>query len=283
VAHHDPVPITVLEADFPPALNRIVSRAIAKDPAQRYQTGAEMAADIQKLRTARKLDETAGSLAVVSQDSAVAAPSVLQMSALRRPGASAMARVAVNSKPRALKSQSAPRSPSWLGSGKIALAAAVLVMVTSAFGLYLHGRKHSAQTVSASAPLLAALAVKPEARVAEEALSPARSQPARLQIEIEHHFVVARASVWLDNNLVYQRELQGTTKKHALVLQSTLGFDAGTVKLPAGRHNLKVRVQSGIDSYDLTKTVSGTLVSGRQSTLRVTCARQPNLLQVAWR
>ncbi|HTF43861.1 MAG TPA: serine/threonine-protein kinase, partial [Terriglobales bacterium] len=30
VAHHDPVPVTVLEADFPAALNRIVSRAIAK-------------------------------------------------------------------------------------------------------------------------------------------------------------------------------------------------------------------------------------------------------------
>jgi eukaryotic-like serine/threonine-protein kinase len=284
VAHHDPVPVTVFETDFPPALNRIVSRAIAKDPAQRYQTGAEMAADIQKLRTTRKLlDETAGSLAVVSQDSAVAAPSVLQMSGLRRPGASAMARVAVNSKPRVLMSQSAPRSPSWLGTGKIALAAAVLVTVTSAFGLYLHGRKHSAQTVSASVPLLAAPAAKPETRAAEDALSPVRPQPARLQIEIEHHFVVARASVWLDNNLVYQRELQGTTKKHALVLQSTLGFDAGTVKLPAGRHNVKVRVQSGIDSYDLTKTVSGTLVSGHQSTLRVTCARQPNLLQVAWR
>ena len=288
VAHHDPVPVTVLEADFPAALNRIVSRAIAKDPAQRYQTGAEMAADIQKLRTTRKLlDETAGSLAVVSQDSAVAAPSVLQMPGLRRPGTSAMARVAVNSKPRAVERQSAPRRPawlgSWLGSGKIAMAAAVLVMVTSAFGLYLHGRKHSAQTVSASAPLPPATAAKPEARTAEDALSPARPQPARLQIEIEHHFVVARASVWLDNNLVYQRELQGTTKKHALVLQSTLGFDAGTVKLPAGRHNVKVRVQSGIDSYDLSKTVSGTLVSGRQSTLRVTCARQPNLLQVAWR
>jgi serine/threonine protein kinase len=283
VANHDPVPVTVLEADFPPALNRIVSRAIAKDPAQRYQTGAEMAADIQKLRTTRKLlDETAGSLAVVSQDSAVAAPSQLQIAGLPRPGKSGMARVAVNAKPGAVASPGAPRSSSWPGSLTLALGAAVLVMVTAALGVYLHGRNRSGQTVSASAPLLAAPATKP-GRTAADALSPAPAQPARLQIEIEHHFVVARASVWLDNNLVYQRELQGTTKKHALVLQSTLGFDAGAVKLPAGRHTVRVRVQSGIDSYDLSKTVSGTLVSGRQSTLRVTCARQPNLLQVALR
>jgi hypothetical protein len=95
--------------------------------------------------------------------------------------------------------------------------------------------------------------------------------------------LIAQATVWLDDNLVYQRELQGTTKKHALVLKRTLGFDAGTVKLPAGPHKVKVRVQSGADSYDLSKTVSGTLVSGRQSVLRVTCDRQPNLLQVALR
>jgi eukaryotic-like serine/threonine-protein kinase len=284
VAHHDPVPVTVLEADFPPALNRIVSRAIAKDPARRYQTGAEMAADIQKLRTTRKLlDETAGSLAFVSQDSAVAAPSQLQIAGLPRPGKSGMARVAVKAKPGAVASPGASRSSSWPGSHSLALAAAVLVMVTAALGLYRHSRNNSGPNVSASAPLVAPPASKP-ARAAALALSPApAAQPARLQIEIEHHFVVARASVWLDNNLVYQRELQGTTKKHALVLQSTLGFDAGVVKLPAGRHTVKVRVQSGIDSYDLSKTVSGTLVSGRQSTLRVTCARQPNLLQVALR
>src|SRR6202022_5162388 len=35
---------------FPPEIDRIASRAIAKDPDQRYQTGMEMASDIRQLR-----------------------------------------------------------------------------------------------------------------------------------------------------------------------------------------------------------------------------------------
>ena len=274
VAHHDPIPVTILEADFPPALNRIVSRAIAKDPAQRYQTGAEMAADLQKLRASRKLlNETAGSLAAVNQDSAVAAPST----AVR------LSSLGVKSDLRGIAGRNTPDTSSAVRPTKIALAAAALVIVATAYGLHLRNRQTSGQTVTASVPAITAPSLSSEASGAKVASTLVRPQPARLEIEIEHHFVVARASVWLDNNLVYQKELQGTTKKHALVLERTRGFDAGTVKLPAGPHTVKVRVQSGIDSYDLSKTVSGTLISGRQSTLRVTCDRQPNLLQVALR
>jgi serine/threonine protein kinase len=282
VAHHDPIAVTILEADFPPALNRIVSRAIAKNPAQRYQTGAEMAADLQKLRTSRKLlDETAGSLAAVNQESAAAAPSTaIRLSAFSRPGKNG---VAVKSTVRGIVGRSTPGASSSTRPTKIALAIAALVIAATALGLHLRNRQSSERTASANASVVAGPSPKSEAGSAVDALTPARSQPARLEIEIEHHFVVARASVWLDNNLVYQKELQGTTKKHALILERTLGFDAGTVKLPAGPHTVKVRVQSGIDSYDLSKTISGTLISGRQNTLRVTCGRQPNLLQVALR
>jgi hypothetical protein len=111
-----------------------------------------------------------------------------------------------------------------------------------------------------------------------------KSEPielASLEIEIRHHFVIARASVWLDDNLVFEREIEGVTKKHALIFQRTMGLEVGTIKLPAGPHTVKIRVQSGSDSYDMTKTVTGTLVSGRQSTLLVTCDR--HLLEASFR
>jgi hypothetical protein len=172
-----------------------------------------------------------------------------------------------------------------------ALAALSLVAVLGGLGLRFGGGRMKAEPAEAGnntqtstpAPKSEASGALSPSSPAQLDSSPAPLRPARLQIEIQHHFVIARASVWLDDNLVYQKELQGTTKKHALVLERTLGFDASTVKLPAGPHTVKVRVQSGIDSYDLSKTVSGTLVSGRRSTLQVTCDRQPNLLQVALR
>ncbi|MGA9040437.1 MAG: serine/threonine-protein kinase [Terriglobales bacterium] len=276
VAHHNPVPVTVLEAGMPPALNRIVSRAIAKDPAERYQTGAEMAADIHQLRLTRKLlNETAGALAVVSDESPVATTSsAFPISPFGQPAKTASDRVPV-------KSNVLPITKSLGRPITAALAVAALVIIATAIGFYLHGRRNRTPAETTSLPAVSTPMAKSEVSSAPVALKPARPQPARLQIEIEHHFVIARASVWMDNNLVYQKELQGTTQKHALILQRTLGFDAGMVKLPAGNHTVKVRVQSGIDSYDLSKTVSATLVSGRESTLHVTCNRQPNLLQVA--
>jgi eukaryotic-like serine/threonine-protein kinase len=55
VVNREPVPATVLDTDLPPALDYIIGRAMAKDPAQRYQRGMEMALDIQDLRAGREL------------------------------------------------------------------------------------------------------------------------------------------------------------------------------------------------------------------------------------
>src|ERR1035441_4245671 len=53
VVNRQPVPATVLDTDLPPGLDYIIARAMAKDPAQRYQRGMEMALDIQALREGR--------------------------------------------------------------------------------------------------------------------------------------------------------------------------------------------------------------------------------------
>ncbi len=50
VVNQDPLPVTSFDSDLPAALDRLVSRAIAKDPSQRFQTGMEMAQEIQKVR-----------------------------------------------------------------------------------------------------------------------------------------------------------------------------------------------------------------------------------------
>ncbi|HZR55555.1 MAG TPA: serine/threonine-protein kinase [Terriglobales bacterium] len=59
VVNREPLAASSLNSDLPAQIDRIVDRAMAKDPAQRYQTGAEMARDIQALRKADKtLEET---------------------------------------------------------------------------------------------------------------------------------------------------------------------------------------------------------------------------------
>ena len=48
VMNVEPVPVSSFQPDLPPELNRIVLRAIAKDARERYQSGAEMSADIRR-------------------------------------------------------------------------------------------------------------------------------------------------------------------------------------------------------------------------------------------
>ena len=52
VVNRNPLPATTFDSSFPPELDRVVSRSMAKDPAQRYATGREMAADVRALREA---------------------------------------------------------------------------------------------------------------------------------------------------------------------------------------------------------------------------------------
>src|SRR5690348_1496921 len=53
VANRDPVPATALDSELPPELDAVISRAMAKDPAQRYQRGMEFAQDVRNLREQR--------------------------------------------------------------------------------------------------------------------------------------------------------------------------------------------------------------------------------------
>jgi serine/threonine protein kinase len=54
VVNRDPIPATVRNTDLPDGLDSIIARAMAKDPAERYQRGQEMVLDIQHLRQGRE-------------------------------------------------------------------------------------------------------------------------------------------------------------------------------------------------------------------------------------
>ena len=50
VINREPLSVTTFDTKFPVALDRIVRRALAKEPEQRYQSGAQMSADLQEVR-----------------------------------------------------------------------------------------------------------------------------------------------------------------------------------------------------------------------------------------
>ena len=65
IVHRPPAVPDELPTGTPPELRRILFRALEKDPAQRYQTALEMAADLEALLAARRGSSTAEALARV--------------------------------------------------------------------------------------------------------------------------------------------------------------------------------------------------------------------------
>jgi tRNA A-37 threonylcarbamoyl transferase component Bud32 len=72
VVNRDPIPATVLDTDLPQGLDYIIGRSMAKDPAQRYQRGMEMALDIQDLKAGRELWSQAKQASAVTSATAQA-------------------------------------------------------------------------------------------------------------------------------------------------------------------------------------------------------------------
>jgi len=54
ILHEDPEPLEAIRPEVPEAVCRIVYKALAKDPAARYQSGAEMEADLRAMATVRR-------------------------------------------------------------------------------------------------------------------------------------------------------------------------------------------------------------------------------------
>ncbi len=92
VVNNDPVAVSALDSELPPEIDRVVSKSIAKDPAQRYQSGLQMAQEIQQLR--RDYD--------LMQQTAVALAGVAKAAVTRRniPKASTLSEISfANSRP----------------------------------------------------------------------------------------------------------------------------------------------------------------------------------------
>ncbi len=89
VVNHDFIPATILNTELPDGLDHIIARAMAKDPAERYQRGGEMLLDIKNLREAQdRLSKEKASSSTLSRSLAQTGQGKTRSSVFEPPGAS---------------------------------------------------------------------------------------------------------------------------------------------------------------------------------------------------
>jgi serine/threonine protein kinase len=287
VVNRDPIPATILDTELPPGLDYIISRAIAKDPSQRYQRGMEIVLDIQDLREGRQPWNRAK-----HSDS----PSALAQTQNAKPSPSALITQLTGGFKQQAKSHTGPLERGAAkrlleNMRKTSLAAVLFLLGLVIFGMrmshFIWPRRELSQnlalTKAAAAPANAA-PVKPDAPLVATKRKPLSrrhpyapkvaalsvpTSPAMLEIEVDHKFAEAHLAIWVDDELTYTHPLQGTEKKHLVVFHRVQGHEFHAVQISPGKHLLRVQVSPGAGASDQSAAVEGEFPSGGEKMLHI--------------
>jgi hypothetical protein len=103
-----------------------------------------------------------------------------------------------------------------------------------------------------------------------------------LDLAVQHQFKDATLFVWVDDKLVLTRPLHGAAQKRMVVFNGLHGSQSETLKVPAGKHVLRVRTLSADETIDLSKTVAAEFVGGGQKSLQVTIDKHNTVMRLSW-
>jgi serine/threonine protein kinase len=275
VMNVEPVPVTSFQHDVPAEVDAIMARAIAKDPADRFQSGAELAEQIQWFREKNaSIGEATTFFKRVIQKEAAAVSAKrdrklrrrnllrsrllwvpLAVSTLALAGLLAVWNKTANVRPAAAPQHSSTAVPS-------APAALKTVQAVVPAKDLLAAKHLVSQTASGT------MGKSKMVRVAAS-----RAAMANVQVEILHHFTAGKASIWVDDQLVAEQILHGGNQHHLLFhtveMNQTTSF-----RLSAGKHSLRIHVVSPVNTYDQVTALDATLAAGSENVLQVNCDKR---------
>jgi hypothetical protein len=257
VMNIEPVPVSSLQAELPPELDRIVLRAIAKDAGQRYQTGAELAADTR---------------ALLSNDSSLDDATRFFTRVLQQDGSAAR---------QEHRRATLSRRFQW----QAAVALIAVAWLLTAFKLGEGFRQAAAITPPPAALPAGPPVLKPVMKPLVEPAVPrafskrANPRTAKVRVEILHHFASGKASVWIDQQLVLEQDLRSDADRRLLFRALEMN-QVATLQFASGKHKLQVRITAPANTYDQSETVEANLTAGPEHVLYVNCDRRKMLVRL---
>ena len=318
VANREPVAASAFDLNLPGELDEVISRAMAKDPEQRYQSGAEFAQDVRQLRqlleegsstTRAPLPASTGTKSFTTRTGKTG-----QLTSAKASGARSAAQANRAEKLFRKTIFKAPVRNLILG----AAALIVLLIAVASWKLLVVSPKIEANALNAApspaappsvesspsnshppndAPMPAKTAATPRA---SRALSKARLRQAHrpvvlapvadstaaplsnLDLAVQHQFKDATLFIWVDDRLALTRPLHGGLQKRMILFNGVRGVDSETLKIPAGKHALRVRALSADETIDLSKTISAEFVGDGEKSLQVTFDKHNTSMHLSW-
>ncbi len=315
VANREPVHASALNLSLPRELDDVIMRAMAKDPEERYQRGEEFAQDLRELseyvrsrgtttslqalpRTGtrpratgssgarkanvqgvKRLHAALGGLPVKELVLAVATVTMLVIAGLQSKLLVLPSKHVANTTDAPPVRVSAASVPAASGEDSAAGPEQALVETPA-----------EAPTKSLTAHKMAkrkAVAKSDVAAPAKAADIAAQNKPivvplSTVELAVQHQFKDATLTVWVDDQLTLTRPLHGGAQKRLVVFNGVKGVESETLKIPAGKHNLRLRAQTADQTVDLSKTIAADLAGGDDKTLQVTFDKHNTAMRVAW-
>ena len=246
VVNRNPIYVSSFDASFPAALDRIVSKSIAKIPQERFQSGSQMADAIAEfLHHASSRENPDFLKEVIEQHNLV--PVFGELSTEHLP------------------TQRETKQPNKAAYKTLinkmwayAIAFAALIVVVGGVLMWkVESTKVPSIVVSQSVPAPKMIQAGPQSQVqpaleVASAADPAvKSVNVKWHLAVEHSFQNAKLSVWLDNKLVLVKHLED--KKHGFFKRGT-EVEVIDLNAPSGDHHVEIRIQSLANvHFDQTK------------------------------
>ena len=281
VVYDDPDPPSRFVPGLPGHVERILSRALAKSPEERYPTAEAFAEDAEDVLAGELPRHAAGDEFVVVEEPesplAVLLANVPQAPP-EPPGAGATRT--------SLPPARAPRERRGL-----ILAGAAAGLGLLALLLWRPGRDPAPEArplppVGAPSPTPTPTpAAPPTPTPASAAVAPPSSlpkqEPGRLRIDFDHPLRSGTLRVFVDDTLALEERLSGQQKKKALVFKRHEGSFRDELEVPAGRHEVRVEVRW--DDNVKTERVVGNFRPGATRRLEASLGRIRRDLNLEWK
>jgi serine/threonine-protein kinase len=293
VVYEQPQPPSRIVRDLPAEVERVLARALAKDPERRYPTAEAFAEDAEDILAGQPPRHAAGNdLVVVEEPDSplaellVSAPGV---SAPAVPGpepeeASAVP-LAAGATRSVLPVHLPRRPPRWRAAAVAAAATGLgllLLFLWAPWRASSPSVRPPARRAEATAP-----ALTPSSSTVSTApffgpvATPPPEDPGRLRIDFDHPLRRGTLRVFVDGELALEERVTGQKRKKALVFGVHQGSSRTELEVPPGLHEVRVEVRW--DENVRTERIVGSFRSGATRRLEVNLGRIRRDLELEWK